>query len=191
MPASLHGRAADHLRYIRETMESAATFTAVPGWGMVVMGGSALLAAVVAASAPSAGLWLAIWLADAVLAFALGAWALRLKARRAGVRAWRGAGRRFVLGLLPPIGAAAILTLPVHAATGPETTGALWLLLYGAGVVTGGAFSVRSVPLMGAAFMALGAASLVVPGATDGLLAAGFGGLHVVFGVVVARRHGG
>lgn len=191
-PDSLGGRAADHLRYIRETMESAATFTAVPGWGMVAMGASAFVAAGVAATVDRTTPWLVVWLADAVFAFAFGAWALRRKARAAGQRAWRGAGRRFVLALAPPLVAAAALTWPVFVTAGAQTTGAAWLLLYGAAVVAGGAHSVRAVPLLGACFMVLGATTLALPaGWIDAALAAGFGGLHVAFGLVVARRHGG
>jgi hypothetical protein len=191
-PASLGGHAADHLKYIRDTMESAATFTAVPGWGMVGMGLTAAAAAAVASRVVSPQAWLATWLLDAVLAVGLGGWAIARKARRGGVLPWTGAGRRFVLGLAPPLAVAAVLTFPVHAAAGPGVTAATWLLLYGAGVVTGGAFSVRAVPLMGAAFMALGAVTVVAPVSwANALLAAGFGGLHLGFGVVVARRHGG
>ena len=63
---------------------------------------------------------------------------------------------------------------------------------FGPGVVTGGAFSVRTVPVMGMAFMALGAVALVAPaGWRDVLLAAGFGGLHILFGLFIAWRHGG
>ena len=59
-------------------------------------------------------------------------------------------------------------------------------------MISAGTFSVRVVPLMGIGFMALGAIALATPAAWgDAWLAAGFGGLHVAFGLVIARRHGG
>ncbi|MEP6744529.1 MAG: hypothetical protein ABJB33_03455, partial [Gemmatimonadota bacterium] len=59
-------------------------------------------------------------------------------------------------------------------------------------VITAGAFSVRAVPLMGVGFMVLGAIALLAPAIRgDLLLAAGFGGLQIIFGVLIARRHGG
>ena len=191
-PIALSDRAIDNLRYIRETMESASSFTAVPGWGGVAMGLSALAAAVVASRVPSPGAWLLVWISDAVLAFVIGGAAMAVKARRAGVSVSRGAGRRFLLGLSPPLLAAMILTAVLYRADVPETLPGMWLLLYGTGVLTGGTFSIRAVPVMGAAFVVLGVAAFFAPFSwADELMAAGFGGLHIVFGTIIARRYGG
>jgi hypothetical protein len=188
---ALHARAMDNLSFIRHTMERATAFTAVPGWGGVAMGLVALAAAAMARGRP-AGDWLATWLAAAVVALGIGGWAMTRKARLAGSTVLSYQGRRFMLSYLPPIAVGALLTAALvrHANFGPLP--GTWLLLYGTGVVTGGAFSVRVVPLMGLCFMALGAVALFGPPAWgDPLMAAGFGGLHILFGLVIARRHGG
>ncbi len=190
-PVALHSHAADNLRFIRRAMESSGSFTSVPGRGGMAMGASALGAAALAQwVVPDR--WLAVWLLDALIAFVIGGWAMRRKARAEGVRLSRGVGRRFLLSLAPPLVAAAALTVALAALGAARLIPATWLLLYGAAVVTGGAFSVRLVPLMGACFMALGGVALVVPTTwSNPLLAAGFGGLHLVFGAIIARRYGG
>jgi hypothetical protein len=180
------------LRYIRRTMERAGAFTAVPGLGGMVMGGVALTGAAVASGQPTAGRWLATWLAAAVVAAGVAAWSMARKARRADMSLLDGPARKFALSFLPPVLSGAVLTLALfragHAALLPGT----WLLLYGAGVITGGTFSVRIVPLMGVCFMAVGTAALLTPAAWgDAWMAVGFGGLQVGFGAAIARRHGG
>lgn len=188
-PVALHSHAMDNLRYIRLAMESSSSFTSVPGVGGVVIGLSALLAAAVAARVDA---WLAVWLADGVFALAVGSWLMARKARGQGVRLSRGVGRRFLFGLTPPLVAAVALTAVLWRAGSPELIPGLWLLLYGAGVVTGGAYSVRLVPAMGLCFMVLGVVTLAAPAAwANPLLAAGFGGLHLLFGALIARWHGG
>jgi hypothetical protein len=191
-PIALHERAIDDLRFIRRTMEQAGSFTAVPGWGGVAIGVTALAAAGLATLQPTAGRWLAVWLATAVVATLLAGGTLAWKARRARVSLRTGPGRKFLLSFLPPVGVAAALTAALYAQGGVALLPGLWLLSYGAAVVTAGTFSVRAVPLMGMAFMVLGAAALATPAEwADAWLAAGFGALHVGFGLLIARRHGG
>ena len=182
----------DDLRFIRRTMERGAAFTAVPGWGGIGMGITALVAATIAATRPTPESWLAVWLAEAGIAVGIGVWAMRRKARRAGLPLLSGAGRKFALSFLPPALAGALLTIGLYRMGALGLVPGTWLLLYGAAIVTGGTFSVKVVPVMGLCFMALGSiALLAAPAWGDPLLAAGFGGLHIGFGLYIARKHGG
>ena len=191
-PIALHDRAEEQLQYIRGVMARAGEFTAVPGWGGVAMGLSAFGAAVVAARQPSEGRWLAVWVAEAAVAIGIGAVTVVRKAGSGTRAVGSGPGRRFALAFAPPVLAGAVLTALLFRLHVAAALPAVWLLLYGAGVVCGGAFSVRPVPLMGVAMMALGVVAAAAPaGWADGCLAAGFGGLHVLFGLVIARRYGG
>lgn len=191
-PPALGSRAIDNLRFIRETMERASSFTAVPGWGGVAMGVSALAAAALSRSARSPEEWLGIWLAEAFLALAIGVWAIAAKARRSGIPLFAGPARRFLLTLSPPLAAGALATAALSRAGHTGVLPGIWLLLYGTAVVTGGAFAVRIVPVMGVGFMLLGAVALFSPHSWGtAFLAAGFGGLHIVFGTLIAKRYGG
>ena len=191
-PQPLHDRAIENLRFIRDTMERAGSFTAVPGWGMVAVGVTALGATWLAARQPRDALWLAVWLAEAVLGVVLGGAALVRKARAANDPLLSGPGRRFGLSFLPPIVVGALLTVMLRQAGLFAAMPGTWLLLYGTAVVTAGAFSVRVVPLMGLCFMLAGGAALFAPAAWwPWFMVAGFGGLHIVFGGIIARRYGG
>ncbi|MGH7557903.1 MAG: hypothetical protein ACREMD_09075 [Gemmatimonadota bacterium] len=187
----LTDHAVDDLRFIRSAMERAGAFTAVPGWGGVAMGVIALAAALIAAAQPSTGRWLAVWVGAAAIASAIGLWTMARKARRLDVPLVSGPGRKFALGLLPPVGVGALLTAALLRSGDPAMIPAVWLLLYGTGIVAAGAFSVPVVPIQGLAFLVLGAAALIAPAAGDLLLGLGFGGVSIVFGIVIARRHGG
>ena len=191
-PIPIDARAADHLRYIRETMESAAEFTAVPGWGGVTMGMTALGAAVLAARQTTPYGWVAIWLAEAFVAVAIAGPAAATKARRANSSLFTGPGRKFVLSFAPPIVVGAFLTLALFHLGAVSVLPGVWLLLYGTAIVTGGAFSVRAVPIMGLCLMALGGASLFAPASWGNLfMAAGFGFVQIAFGFWIALRYGG
>ena len=191
-PIPIDARAADHLRYIRETMESAAEFTAVPGWGGVTMGMTALAAAVLASRQSTPRAWVAVWLAEAFVAVAISAPAAATKARRANSSLFSGPGRKFVLSFAPPIVVGGLLTLALFHLGAVSALPGVWLLLYGTAIVTGGAFSVRVVPIMGLCLMALGACSLFAPASWGNLLmAAGFGVVQIAFGFWIALRYGG
>lgn len=189
---ALHLRAMDNLTFIRDTMERATAFTTVPGWGGVLVGITALVASFIAASQPTPREWLLVWLAEGALAFVIGTGALVRKSRSIQTPVLSRPARRFLLSYLPPIVAAALLTGVLSPNAPTNVLPGTWLLLYGAGVVTGGAFSVRVVPTMGLCFMGLGAVALFAPPAWGNpLMALGFGVLHVIFGWVIARRYGG
>jgi hypothetical protein len=191
-PPALHDRAMDNLRYIRETMERASSFTAVPGWGQVAIGVTALAATYLAAHQSTAQGWLGTWLAEAVIALLIAGWLMDRKARALGEPLLSGPGRKVAFSLSPPLVVGALLTVVLFRAGLTEAIPGMWLLLYGTGVVTGGMFSVSIVPVMGICFMVLGAATLFAPAAWGNwLMAAGFGGLHIVFGTIIARKYGG
>lgn len=189
-PVPIESHAIDNLRYIRRTMERAGEFTAVPGIGGMLMGSTALAAAWVASRQPRPGRWLAVWVAEALLALLIGVAGTACKARRAGLPLVSGPGRKFAAGFAPPMVAGAVLTAVLFRAGGASLLPGMWMLLYGTAVVAGGGASVRVVPLMGACFMAAGAAALWLPG-SDVLLAAVFGGLHILFGTIIAVKYGG
>src|SRR6187455_802556 len=187
----MSGRAADNLRYIRQTMERSATFTSIPGAGGIAMGVVALTAAVVAGRQPSADRWLGTWLAAAAIAVVTGLIAMSRKARHAGVTLTGTTARRFALGMAAPLVAGAAITYDLWVVRNFTVMAPSWLLLYGAGVLTGGIFSVPVVRAIGICFMTLGIAAIVTPSEWGNVwLAIGFGGLHVVFGGYIFKKHG-
>ena len=191
-PPEMQARAMDNLRFIRGMMEQAATFTAVSGWGEVVIGISAIGAALVASRQTLPWAWVATWLAEAGIAAGISVASMTLKSHAANVPLLAGPVRKLILSFSPAIIVGAVLSAVLIKNGLYNFLPGVWMSLYGAAVVSAGTYSVRIVPVMGAAFMLAGAAALVAPASwATPLMIAGFGGLHIVFGLWIARRHGG
>ena len=189
---ALSDRALDNLRFIRETMERAGTFTAISGWGIVAVGVLAMVAAAVGHIRPTVEWRVGTWVVTAVACIALSMWATARKARRSDVSMVSGPAQKLALAFSPAMLVGALLTVALLRTGANDLLPAVWLLLYGTAVVAGGAFSVRIIPVMGVCFMILGALALFAPPAVgDWLMVGGFGVVHVVFGIQIARRHGG
>ena len=191
-PPALHDRAMDNLRYIRETMELATAFTGISGWGEIAIGVTALLASVIAAQQATFNAWLAVWIAEGLISLLIAGWSMDRKTRAIRMPLGSGPGRKAVFSLTPPMIAGGLLTIVLVQAGLTNAIPGVWLLLYGTGVITGGMYSVKVVPIMGICLMVLGALALFSPPAfANWFMAAGFGGLHVVFGAIIVRKYGG
>ena len=188
---ALHERAADDLRYIRETMERATSFTAISGVGYVLIGFTAIGAAWLASLQTTPEGWLSVWLVELIVAGVIAVGMSARKARTQGERMRSYAGRKLALAFAPPMVVGGLLTAAAYLTADYELIPGIWLALYGTGVMTGGAYSVRVIPLMGAAFIALSAIALLTPISGDLLLAFGLGGLHILLGGIIWRRYGG
>jgi hypothetical protein len=188
----MQARAMDNLRFIRETMEAAGTFTAVSGWGQVAVGLTAIPAAVIAHRFAGRAEWVLVWGAEAFLALLVSVWFMYEKARSASLPLLTGSARKLLFSFTPVFVAGLVLTVALMERGLYGLLPGVWMLLYGTAVVAAGAFSVRIVPVMGGAFLMTGAAALMSPASwSTALMILGFGILHIAFGVVIARRHGG
>jgi hypothetical protein len=190
-PDSLQQHAADNLRFIRATMESATAFTGVSGKGYVVAGVSALFAAWLAAQQASQVTWLGVWMLEMLLAGSVALALTAAKTEKEGKSLWSASGRKLLLAFIPAMAVGGVLTLALFLRNDMSLLPGIWLSIYGAAVATAGAHSVRIVPVMGIAFIVLGAAVLLFPLPPDLMLGLGLGGLHIVFGVLLWRNHGG
>ncbi|HJQ19063.1 MAG TPA: hypothetical protein VJ867_01870 [Gemmatimonadaceae bacterium] len=191
-PPEMQARAMDNLRFIRETMEAAGTFTAVSGWGQVAIGITAILAALLAAREPAPSDWVLVWAAEAILALLISVWFMYSKAKHASLPLLTGSARKLLFSFTPVFVVGMVITFACVKRELAALLPGVWMLLYGTAVVAAGAFSVRIVPVMGASFILLGAVALFAPLSwSTGLMILGFGVLHIVFGLVIARRHGG
>jgi hypothetical protein len=185
-----HQEAKETLAYIRRTMETASTFTAVSGWGLVASGLVGLVASWLSRSAENVT-DLRIWIPAAAVSVVCATAANAVKARGTDVPLWSGVLRRVVWVMAPTLIAGAMLTFALEAEGTPTLLPGMWLALYGAGVTAGGTLSVRAIRGMGVAFLVLGAVALLRPDLGLLMLALGFGGLHIVVGLDIVWRHGG
>jgi hypothetical protein len=203
-PPALSDRAIDNLRFIREAMERAGTFTAISGSGISATGVIALVAYGVSGNDLNHPRWFSTWLAAAVLAFLTSFGSTYRKAQRTQVAIQGSLLRKLALAFLPALITGAVVTAIALRAGWFVAMPGVWLIMYGAAVMAGGALSTPVVPVMGASFMflgvvALGAPVILAPAWTEaaretllnGILAAGFGGLHLLFGTAIARKYGG
>ncbi len=191
-PPALHDRAIDNLRYIRDAMERAEPVTVISGWGIAAAGGVAFVATAATLHTPLSARWIATWIAAAVVAFAVSLGATMRKASRSETPFLSGATRRLALAFAPAMFVATVLSGALVRAGLEGLLAPVWLLLYGAAVTAAGMFSVRVIPVMGVCFVLLGTAALIAPPSFETwFMAAGFGGLHALFGVFIARRYGG
>lgn len=191
-PINIGDRAIDNVRYIREMMERSTSFTAVPGYGGMLMGVTAIAAAYVANAQANASDSLTVWLAEALLAFLIGLLSMWQKSKIGGESLLSAPARKFAFGFAPPLIAGFVVTLGLWRYAQFEIMAPVWMILYGTAVVTGGAFSVKAVPVMGWFFVAFGVTGFMLPASYGNyLMAASFGLLHIVFGLIIARRYGG
>jgi len=191
-PVNIGSRAIDNLRFIRETMERSVVFTTVPGYGGMLMGATAIGAAIIANQQVYLRNWLVVWIVEAILAFLVGFLAMWQKSKIADTPLNSVPTKKFAMSFLPPLICGVIITLGLWRYENYETMIPVWHLLYGAAVVCGGAFSVKAVPVMGWCFIALGAVAFLLPkGFGDELMILSFGVLHIVFGFIIARKYGG
>jgi hypothetical protein len=192
VPRALHSRAVEDLRFIRETMANATAYTAFSGRGLTAVGIGAVLTGVVAMQQSGLQPQLWVWLTDAAVSMVLGVLASVLKARSAGQSLSAGPVRKFCLGFAPAILAGAVLTVVLMRSPLARLLPGVWLLLYGTGLASAGALSARIIPVVGAGFFVLGVLTLALsPAWANALLVVGFGGLHLLMGLVIVRRHGG
>lgn len=191
-PVFLHNRAMENLRFIRATMERATSYTMVSGLGQILVGLTALLAAGIAATQSRTELWLLTWLIEAVLSVLISSLMMLKKAQAAKLPLFTETGRKFLLSFTPAMVVGAFLTAVFYQYQLQALIPGTWLLLYGTGVIASGTYSAPIVPFMGLGFMLLGMLAIITPASWgNGWMAGGFGGLHIIFGMLIARRYGG
>jgi hypothetical protein len=187
----IDSHAATTLRYIRASMEAAASL-AVPGSAGIAMGIVGLLASVISSIPNWHQHWLGIWLAAAIVAAGLGG---TLLTRQSSLRGLTLAGtplRKFTLCLVPGLFGGAVMTAVNWSYGSLHAIPGTWLLVYGCALIAASAATTRTIGFMGGLFAALGLLTLALPDNLQMLmLGAGFGALHLIFGLLIGRMDHG
>jgi hypothetical protein len=183
----MDSHAAATLRYIRDSMEGAGSFV-VPGSAGIALGGIGLVCAVLCAAPSLHEYWLQIWLLAALAAAAVGGILLVRESSLRGLRLIGTPIRKFALCLIPSLGAGLVITA-VHWSYGNlHAIPGTWLMCYGCALISASTVTTRTIGLLGALFAALGVLALLLPsGAQILMLGLGFGGLHIIFGILIGR----
>jgi len=183
----IDSHAAATLRYIRDSMEGAASFV-VPGSAGIALGVIGLLSAALSSAPSLHEHWLQIWLLAALAAAAVGGVLLVRESSLRGLRLIGTPIRKFALCLIPSLAAGLIMTA-VHWSYGNlHAIPGTWLLFYGCALISASTVTTRTIGLLGASFALLGVLALLLPGSAQiFMLGTGFGGLHIVFGILIGR----
>ena len=176
------------LRYIRASMDAAAS-VAVPGSAGIAMGSIGVLATVVSSTSGLRDYWIGVWLIAAAIGGGVGFVLMTRPASLRGLSLYGTPLRKFALGLFPALIGGAAMTA-VHWSNGnTHAIPGTWLLFYGCALISASVSATRMIAFMGACFVALGLVALLAPDRLQMLLlGAGFGGLHVLFGVLIGRK---
>jgi hypothetical protein len=187
----LDSHAAATLRYIRASMEGAVSL-AVPGSAGIALGVLAFITAAISSAPGLSDYWLGIWLGASLIGAGVGG---TLVVRESSLRSLRLIGtplRKFVLCLTPSLFAAVIMTAVLWSSGDLHAIPGTWLLLYGCALITASSATTRTIGVLGGCFALLGLIAFLLPDRLQILmLAAGFGGLHIVFGFVIGRANHG
>lgn len=188
---NLDSHAVATLRYIRASMDAAAR-VAIPGSAGIVMGIVGCAAAAMSLAPALRPHWLLIWLAAAPLAACAGGFLLARPASIASFTSPDAAGRKLALCLLPSLFAGAAMTFVLWSGERPGSIPGTWLLMYGCALISASVPTMALVAWMGVWFVGLGVAALFAPFVVQMvLLGLGFGGLHILFGILIGRMEHG
>ena len=190
-PVAIDSHALGTLNYIRSSIEAAGAF-AVPGTAGVAMGAVGLAATGLACVPALSGHWIGIWLSASILASGLGVVLIARHRAGHGLTLYRGPARRFVLCLCPALLAGGVLTAVLWQSGESRLLPGMWLLLYGSVVLSATLLTapamMRLIGIMGALFVLWGAVAFELPLRWHNfVLGAGFGVLHLAFGLLIGR----